>query len=159
MAIKVYTDGSCHPPLRVGAFVAIIVAEEEIVLAEQHEDTTNNQMELMAVIRSLEYLQRHYSSERDIVFYLDSQYVMRLPLRAATLQAQEFKTKKGKAIRNQLAVQAFLKLFAEQPCQFVKVRAHEKKNIADPLHRKVDFMSRKMVRAAVAALKDKEEVD
>ncbi len=153
MVIKVYTDGSCHPPLKIGAFAAIIVAEAEIVLAEQHEDTTNNQMELMAVIRSLEYLQSHYSSAAEIVFHLDSQYVMRLPLRGASLQAQGFKTKKGKAIPNQAEVQFFLKLIAERPCRFIKVRAHEKKNIADPLHRKVDLMSRRMVRAAVAARK------
>jgi ribonuclease HI len=68
----IYTDGACKGNPGVGGWGALMRAgarEKEIFGGEAH--TTNNRMELTAVIRALESLKR--ASEVDI--FTDSQYV------------------------------------------------------------------------------------
>jgi ribonuclease HI len=64
---EIYTDGSCHPPPRTGAWVAIIFIErEKVVLSGQVADTTHNRMELLAVMGALSYLKTNHSGIRKI---------------------------------------------------------------------------------------------
>ena len=71
-AVVIYTDGACKGNPGPGGWGALLVAgtrEKELWGGESH--TTNNRMELTAVIRALEALRRR--SEVDL--YTDSQYV------------------------------------------------------------------------------------
>ncbi len=71
--VEIYTDGSCSGNPGVGAWAAILVYgshEKELTGAE--EMTTNNRMELTAVIRALEALNRPMSC----AVYSDSAYVL-----------------------------------------------------------------------------------
>lgn len=74
-AIKIYTDGSCignqfnNPDGGYGAIV--ITAEETIALAQGYRDTTNNRMELRAVIAALQIIR----SEGNVIVYSDSKYI------------------------------------------------------------------------------------
>ena len=156
-SVKVYTDGSCHPQLKVGAWVAIIVAEEELSLTGTASLATNNQMELVAAIQAIQYLQAHYSKKVSIRIHLDSQYVFRLPERAEKLYHNAFRTKKGKAIPNQKYVQIFLELYAQGNIDLVKLKAHQKKELANPYHRKADLLSRRLLRKKVEDFSKKEE--
>ena len=72
--IKIYTDGACKGNPGKGGWGALLIAgsrEKELFGGER--DTTNNRMELMAVIRALEALKRPCQ----IALYTDSQYVLK----------------------------------------------------------------------------------
>lgn len=71
-AVVIYTDGACKGNPGPGGWGALLIfdgREKEIFGGER--PTTNNRMELTAVIRALEALTRTC----DIDLYLDSQYV------------------------------------------------------------------------------------
>ena len=71
--INIYTDGACKGNPGPGGWGALIVLEDEqIELRGGKKETTNNQMELMAVIKSLE----HFDNKIDAIIYTDSKYVM-----------------------------------------------------------------------------------
>ncbi len=81
MQITIYTDGACdlHAENRPGGWAAILCATDErgnvlkkTVISGGQEMTTNNQMELTAVIEGLKRLQR----PSDITMVTDSQYVI-----------------------------------------------------------------------------------
>ena len=70
--VVIYTDGACKGNPGPGGWGALLRAgdrEKEIYGGETH--TTNNRMELTAVIRALESLKRRTAAE----VYTDSQYV------------------------------------------------------------------------------------
>jgi ribonuclease HI len=73
-AVEIYTDGACRGnpgPGGWAAFLSVGGREKEITGAEAL--TTNNRMELTAVIRALETLKRPVSAR----VFTDSQYVRR----------------------------------------------------------------------------------
>jgi ribonuclease HI len=72
--VRIYTDGACKGnPGRGGwgALLKIEAQETELFGGERH--TTNNRMELTAVIRALETLK----PPREVAVYTDSQYVQK----------------------------------------------------------------------------------
>lgn len=72
--IKVYTDGACKGNPGQGGWGALILENDvkrEIYGGESN--TTNNRMELMAVIRALELLKE----QNDITIFTDSTYVQK----------------------------------------------------------------------------------
>lgn len=76
MEITIYTDGGCTGNPGPGGWGCIILADgTETELSGGSESTTNNQMELTAVIKALEYIGREYSFQSELSIYTDSQYV------------------------------------------------------------------------------------
>ena len=73
--MDVYTDGSCleNPDGRGGWAVLILSNEYEVEIVGNNPSTTNNKMELQAVIEALEFIE----NESDITIYSDSQYVIK----------------------------------------------------------------------------------
>ena len=73
MSIKVYTDGACRGNPGPGGWGAIIFRDnEEIELFDGDKMTTNNQMEMVAAIKALEYLK---DEDQKIILYTDSDYL------------------------------------------------------------------------------------
>ncbi len=73
--LEIYTDGGCHGNPGPGAWAFIIVLDNSVVeRAGYREQTTNNRMELQAVIEALGYVEHHYAAV-DITVNTDSQYV------------------------------------------------------------------------------------
>ena len=71
--IKIYTDGACSGNPGPGGWGAVIIQTDNIKeICGFEENTTNNRMELMAAIKSLEFI----SEEKNIKIYTDSVYVM-----------------------------------------------------------------------------------
>ena len=71
--IEIYTDGACKGNPGKGAWAAIIIQEgNKTRLSGSRENTTNNQMELTAVIRALETL----GPGQTATVFSDSQYVI-----------------------------------------------------------------------------------
>lgn len=76
MAITIYTDGGCTGNPGPGGWGAVIIADgKEIKLSGGVGSTTNNKMELTAVIKALEYIGKEYSFKEELSIYTDSQYV------------------------------------------------------------------------------------
>jgi ribonuclease HI len=71
--VTIYTDGGCNPNPGPGGWGAVIIDDNgtETELSGGALDTTNNQMELTAVITTLDSLKTPHT----IDLYLDSQYV------------------------------------------------------------------------------------
>ena len=72
-AIEVFTDGACSGNPGAGGWGVILrYGETKKELSGGEENTTNNRMELTAVIEALKALKK----ECDISIYTDSRYVM-----------------------------------------------------------------------------------
>lgn len=97
--MEIYTDGACRGNPGPGGWAALLSCdgrEKEIAGAEPV--TTNNRMELTAVIRALEALKRRV----DVRLYTDSEYVRRgitewLP----QWKARGWRTAARKPVKNQ----------------------------------------------------------
>lgn len=78
MSIQLFTDGSCprNPGPGGWAFVVIGMDAKPICRSGASRDTTNNRMEMLAVIRGLEFLIRE-DTFWPIEIVSDSQYVIR----------------------------------------------------------------------------------
>ena len=146
---EIYTDGSCHTQNRIGAWVAIIfTATGKKALAETVADTTHNRMELLAVIKGIEYIKRNYPGITTIKLFSDSQYVVGLPARKEKLSAAGFSTKKGKSLQNADLVKELFGQLSQLPVEFIKVKAHQKQDATLNYNIEADKLSRKMVREA-----------
>ena len=97
--IDIYTDGACRGNPGPGGWAALLKSgehEREISGAEAH--TTNNRMELTAVIRALEALKRPVRAR----LYTDSEYVRRgITEWLAAWQARGWRTANRTPVKNQ----------------------------------------------------------
>jgi ribonuclease HI len=146
----VYTDGSCHTQLKVGAWVAIVLAgNEKHTISGTVTDTTNNAMELTAVIKAIEYIREKHPGINSVEMVADSQYVIGLTARREKLIAVDFTSKKGKELPNTALVKQFLNHTQSGNIQFIKIKAHQKTSELTIYNIEADKLARKLVRDAV----------
>ncbi|MFA5947409.1 MAG: ribonuclease H [Candidatus Gracilibacteria bacterium] len=78
--IKIYTDGSCKGNPGPGGWGAVVFDnKEEIHLSGGARETTNNRMEMMAMVEALKYLHDKYKdkiSKLSIEIYSDSNLIV-----------------------------------------------------------------------------------
>lgn len=146
--IQIYTDGSSHTQQLIGAWGAIIlIHDKKVVLSNIETDTTHNRMELLGVIKAIEYLNENNLTENVIDVYSDSQYVVNLLTRKTRLKQKNFITKKGTPIQNSDLVQKLIQQIETHTINFTKVKAHQKDG--DAMNREVDILVRNLVRKKV----------
>lgn len=81
--LSIYTDGGCHGNPGKGGWAYVMVTHDsqgEKIIAEKQggeKETTNNRMELTAVIEALRELKITPDLPRKIEVYTDSQYVQK----------------------------------------------------------------------------------
>lgn len=96
--VEIYTDGACRGNPGAGGWAALLkrgTQEKELSGAEPH--TTNNRMELTAVIRALEALKRPV----EVRVYTDSEYVRRgITEWLAAWKARGWRTADKKPVKN-----------------------------------------------------------
>lgn len=147
---KIYTDGSCHTQLCIGAWVAILLkGDEKKVLTGTAWNTTNNRMELTAVIKAIEYVLANYPDIATLTILSDSQYVTGLPARKEKLITLGFNTKKGNELQNADLVKTLFRYIQSLTIEFVKIKAHQKLNGVSDYNVEADKLSRKLVRDMV----------
>jgi ribonuclease HI len=97
--VEIYTDGACRGNPGPGGWAAVLsVAGHEKELTGAENLTTNNRMELQAVIAALQALKRPV----DVRLYTDSQYVRRGVLEwLPQWKARGWKTADKKPVKNQ----------------------------------------------------------
>jgi len=136
--IEIYTDGSCSGNPGPGACAYVIVDNNTVGRHEvfRYPETTNNIMEMTAVIKALEYCVRAHK-DNDIYIYTDSQYVQKgMQFRAELWKANKWKGASGKLVANIPQWEAILdlKIQLNVTCQWV--RGHSSNpfnNFADQL--------------------------
>ena len=75
MQYKIYTDGGCWPNPGNGAYAWVIIDSKDNIVHEECVsviETTNNRMEMMAILESLKYLRKRNMKLE--MLYTDSQY-------------------------------------------------------------------------------------
>lgn len=121
--VTIYTDGACSGNPGPGGWGAILMYEghmKEISGAEP--DTTNNRMELLAVIRALEMLK--YPCR--VTCYSDSAYLVNCFHNKwyVNWQRNGWKNSKGQPVENQDLWQRLLQLMEIHEVKYVKVKGH-----------------------------------
>jgi ribonuclease HI len=120
--IVIYTDGACEGNPGPGGFAAVIREdgrEREVTGAEPQ--TTNNRMELTAVIRALESL----PEPREVHVVTDSQYVvlgMTEWIRA--WQRKRWKNASGQPVKNKDLWSRLLELTSRHKVNWEWIRGH-----------------------------------
>jgi ribonuclease HI len=147
LEVVIYTDGSCHAQKKSGAWVAIVLINSlKIVLSGKEESTTHNRMELTAVLKAMEYIKNHFTQNRIVKIYSDSQYVVDLPARKEKLIKAAFVTKKGKELNNTDLIKLLHGYLNDYSTEFIKVKAHQKKDNVINYNIEADILSRKLIR-------------
>lgn len=121
--VTLYTDGACSGNPGPGGYGAILIykgIEKEISGGELN--TTNNKMEIMAVIKGLEYLKEPC----EVTVYSDSAYVVNTIEKGWIYSWQKnnwIKSDKSK-VKNVELWNKMLELMKVHKIKFVKVKGH-----------------------------------
>ncbi len=76
--LTIYTDGSCLGNPGPGGWGVIIQDDgAEVILSGNETNTTNNRMEMTAVIEALKWAKKHHGTERKVKVYSDSSLVVK----------------------------------------------------------------------------------
>lgn len=121
--IDIYTDGACSGNPGPGGWGAILMyggAKKELSGGEP--ETTNNRMELMAVINALEAL----NQPCDVTLYTDSQYIVNAVEKgwAEKWKSNGWMRTKKEPAKNPDLWERLLKLMETHETKFIWVRGH-----------------------------------
>jgi ribonuclease HI len=129
MHLELWTDGACSGNPGPGGWAAILVARDaggavakQVELSGGDPATTNNRMELQAVIEGLRALRRPSS----VTVHIDSSYVMDAIVKRWYVgwQARGWKTSAKQPVRNQELWEALLSAIEPHDVTWRKVRGH-----------------------------------
>ncbi len=145
--IEVYTDGGCHGNPGPGGWAFVVVAENGNVERSGAEpETTNNRMELTAVIEALQFCSAHFSSTAGIRLHTDSQYVRNgITDWIERWRLNGWRTAAKKAVKNQDLWRRLDELNTALSPAWSWVRGHA----GDPLNERCD----ELVQQAIATLR------
>jgi ribonuclease HI len=120
--IDIYTDGACKGNPGPGGWGALLrCGEHERELFGGEALTTNNRMELLAVIKALEALKQ----QSDVAIHTDSQYVQKgVSEWLSNWKARGWRTADGKPLKNVDLWQRLDALLAGHRIDWLWVRGH-----------------------------------
>jgi ribonuclease HI len=150
--VLVYTDGACDPNPGPGGWAAVLrfdapAAAHEKVLTGAEPRTTNNRMELQAVIAALTTLKKPCR----VSLHTDSQYVQKgVTAYLARWKAKGWQTADKKAVANQDLWQALDEALQRHQIEWVWVKGHA----GDPLNERVDQLAVSMIPRSALPLDD-----
>lgn len=128
-AVELWTDGACSGNPGPGGWAAILIARRpdgaiarEVELSGGARATTNNRMELQAVISGLQALER----PSRLTVHIDSSYVMDAIVKRWHVGwvARGWKTAAKQPVRNQDLWETLLELVARHAISWQKVKGH-----------------------------------
>lgn len=123
-SVEMYTDGSCKSNPGPGGYACILVYKgKEKILSGGERETTNNRMELTAVIVGLRALKERCL----VVIYSDSKYVVDAVTKnwARSWQKKGWKKADGKMAQNIDLWEELLTLLDGQDYEFRWVKGHD----------------------------------
>ena len=138
--INIYTDGACSGNPGKGGWGAYIEAENSVEELSGYENsTTNNRMELTAVIKSLEYIQNPV----EINIFTDSKYVMEgINSWIKNWKKNNWKTSNKKPVKNKDLWEKLDSLIINQKVKWTWVKGHNG-NIGNE---KADFLATEAIK-------------
>jgi ribonuclease HI len=143
-----FTDGSVHPPSRIGygAYLAVtdVTSDPEVQL-KRFENTSSSQLEIETLIWALHTLQ-----PKAVTIYTDSQNIIGLPGRRSRLEDQDYHTQRKKPVKHADLYREFFRLTDQIDCSLVKVKGHRASHLKTDLDRLftlVDWASRQALRS------------
>jgi ribonuclease HI len=121
--VEIFTDGACSGNPGPGGWGAILRSKgQEKELSGSEKQTTNNRMEMMAVIAALEALKRPCR----VTITTDSQYVMKgMTEWLAGWKAKNWKTAARKPVKNAELWQRMDQAIAKHEVEWQWVRGHQ----------------------------------
>ncbi|MDD2397846.1 MAG: ribonuclease HI [Tissierellia bacterium] len=122
--VNIYSDGACSKNPGPGGYGVILEYKgHEVELSGGEENTTNNQMELLGVIKGLEALKEPC----DVTIVTDSKYVTDSFNKGwiDSWQKKGWKKSDGKAVLNKELWQRLLKAKEAHKVKFVHVPGHK----------------------------------
>ena len=134
--VEIYTDGGCSGNPGPGGWAYVVIrktgGDSPLVLDEKwgaEKSTTNNRMELMAVISALEVLPllcpEHPDKNEKISIYTDSQYVQKgMTIWIKDWKGNGWKTSDKKPVKNQDLWQRLDIMAARFPLSWIWVKGH-----------------------------------
>lgn len=124
--ISIYTDGACRGNGKedtIGGFGIVLIYNGNIKeIKEAYKNTTNNKMELMAVIRALSLLKEPCR----VSLYSDSAYVINA-VNSCWIEGwlkNNWKNSKKEPVKNRELWEQLIKLMAVHSVKFIKVKGH-----------------------------------
>lgn len=133
--VELYTDGACSGNPGIGGWAAVLIYKgKQKQLSGGERETTNNRMELTAVIRGLEALKE----KCNVKIYSDSAYVVNAINNGWIInwQLNGWKTSSKDEVLNKDLWEKLLDLLSNHNSTFVKVKGHstnELNNLCDKL--------------------------
>lgn len=98
---RIYTDGACKDG--IGAWGFIVLGPKQIKVksgTKENAGNCNNEMELYAVLKALEYIVQN--GIRKCIIYTDSAYVLTGIQKLDEWKKQNWKNSRGKSIKNRI---------------------------------------------------------
>ena len=155
MKVRIYTDGACSENPGPGGWASVWVSDNNIkVISGRNQKTTNNQMELTAVVVSLRRVMNFLTTSfnpwmsKEYEIYSDSAYVVNSINNnwIERWRLNGWKTSKGDAIKNVELWMECLKLLSKIKqmgikITFIKVKGHS----GDTLNEYADEIAKKEV--------------
>lgn len=134
--IEVYTDGSCLGNPGTGGWAFQIFNEGTIINHFGYQlDTTNNQMELTAAIKALEFLQK----ESEIILFTDSTYLRNgITSWIVNWKKNNWKNSQRKDVKNKILWEKLDVLNSQKNITWKWVKAHD----INEHNNKVDLLAR-----------------
>lgn len=121
--VSIWTDGACSYNPGPGGWAAILqYGKAEKVLSGGKNETTNNVMELTAVVEGLKALKEKCS----VILYSDSAYVVNAVEQGwlHNWKANGFRTADKKPVKNRELWEELDALLSEHAVKFIKVKGH-----------------------------------
>lgn len=136
MRYEIYTDGACSKNPGTGGYAFVILANrrEYLKMRGRKEYTTNNEMELTAIVKAIKHIvyqpmgMRSRAAELELIVYSDSAYCINVINQRwiNSWALNGWKNKDGKEIKNKELWQDMWKLLKLKNVEyeFVKVKGH-----------------------------------
>ena len=122
--IIIYTDGGCRGNPGLGAWAAILISEKHnlrLEIGESENNTTNNKMEMKAVIKALERLKNSHN----IKVYSDSAYLINgMNEWIYSWQKNNWIKSDKKPVENKEYWIKLIELSKKHNIKFIKVKGH-----------------------------------
>lgn len=143
-SFEIWSDGSCldnNPKGGPGGYAVVaLYGDLQIEISKGFYKTTNNRMEIMAVLEALSQLQER----TEVKVYTDSQYTIDAVTKwVYGWMKRDWKTRNDEDVKNKDLFQKLYALCRFHKVEFIKVKAH----VGVPLNERCDVLAKAAARA------------